>query len=261
MGKTISISIFKGGTGKTTTAVNLSAALAQLGATVLLIDLDQQASATRHLGLDPENQYPSLFDVFKEREPASMAIRPLDVGFSIIPGHAYMAAIEEAMEEGDETMLKRLISGVTHDFDYIILDSPPGKAMLAMNALAAAHEVIVPLQAERPALDGVSDLFTFIREVMWDKYNPELRILGILPTMFKRTTTHSLGVVNMAKEIWGNKVFPVEIPETIAFPRSYNEGIPLIQADPEHEGARAYREVAQIIHPLPPANDAHHEGR
>jgi chromosome partitioning protein len=240
MGKVLSISIFKGGAGKTATAVSLASALTKLGARVLLIDLDQQASATRHVGLDPENENPNLYHVFKRQVPVSTAVKHLDHGFSIIPGNSLLAAIEEALEEGDETMLRDLIAGVKDEFDYIILDSPPGKAMLSFNALSAADEIIIPLPAERPALDGVQDLLRFVNEVVWEKYNPRLKIRGILPTMYKRTTTHSAGVVEKAREIWGDKVFPVEVPETIQFPRAYNEGRPFPDFDPEHEGALAY---------------------
>ena len=265
MGKTIATSIFKGGTGKTTTAVSLSFALAELGSTVLLVDLDQQASATRHVGLDPEEENPNLFHVFKRQVQASTAVKELAYGFSIIPGNSLLAAIEEALEEGDEAMLRDLLAGVKDEFDYVILDSPPGKAMLAVNALSAADEVIIPLQAERPALDGVQDLLRFIHEVVWEKYNPELKIRGILPTMYKRTTTHSPGVTRKAREIWGDKVFPIEIPEAIAFPRAFDAGAPLQHIEPTHEGARAYLALAKLINPSEdkePLNDpeTHHEG-
>lgn len=263
MSKVISISIFKGGTGKTTTAVTLASALAELGNRVLLIDLDQQASATRHLGLDPEEENPNLYHVFKRQVPASLAVKELPHGFSIIPGNSLLAAIEEALEEGDETMLKDLISGVKQDFDYVILDSPPGKAMLSLNALCAADEVIIPLQAERPALDGVGDLQRFITEVVWERYNPGLKIRGILPTMYKKVTTHSAGVIQKARELWGDKVFSVLIPEAIAFPRAFNDGAPLTRSDPEHDGAKAYMELARIIHPTQspqPNQNNNHEG-
>jgi chromosome partitioning protein len=250
MGKVLSISIFKGGAGKTATAVSLASALSQLGAKVLLIDLDQQASATRHLGLDPENENPNLYHVFKKQVTARTAVKPLSHGFSIIPGNSLLAAIEEALEEGDEPMLRDLIAGVRDEFDYIILDSPPGKAMLSFNALSAADEILIPLPAERPALDGVQDLLRFIHEVVWEKYNPTLKIRGILPTMYKRTTTHSAGVVDKAREIWGDKVFPIEVPETISFPRAYSAGMPLPLFDPEHEGSLAYLAVARLIYPV-----------
>jgi len=247
MTKVISISIFKGGTGKTTTAVSLAAALAQLDKKVLLIDLDQQASATRHLGIDPEKENPNLYHVFMKQVPASLAVKDTPFGFKMIPGNSLLAAIEEALEAGDESLLKTLIEGIKPEYDFIILDSPPGKAMLAINALSAADEVIIPLQAERPALDGVQDLLRFIQEVVWDKYNPELKIRGILPTMFKKTTTHSAGVIKKAREIWGDKVFVVAIPETILFPRAFAQGVPLTRLEPDHEGAMAYIEVAKTL--------------
>src|SRR5512134_82158 len=248
MGKVLSISIFKGGAGKTATAVSLSSALTQLGAKVLLIDLDQQASATRHLGLDPEQENPNLYHVFKKQVTARTAVKQLSHGFSIIPGNSLLAAIEEALEEGDETMLRNLIAGLRDEFDYIILDSPPGKAMLSFNALSAADEILIPLPAERPALDGVQDLLRFVHEVVWEKYNPGLKIKGILPTMYKRTTTHSAGVVDKAREIWGDKVFPLEVPEAITFPRAYSAGVPMPLFDPAHEGSLAYLAVAQLLY-------------
>lgn len=247
MAKVISISIFKGGTGKTTTAVSLASALSDLGKKVLLIDLDQQASATRHLGIDPEKENPNLYHVFMKQVPTNLAIKDTAFGFKMIPGNSLLAAIEEALEAGDEGMLKGLIEGVKADYDYVLLDSPPGKAMLAINALSAADEVIIPLQAERPALDGVQDLLRFIQEVVWDKYNPDLKIRGILPTMYKKTTTHSAGVIKKAREIWGDKVFLQEIPETIVFPRAFDQGTPLPRLDPTHEGAIAYVEIAKIL--------------
>lgn len=138
MGKIISISIFKGGTGKTATAVSLSASLSQMGHSVLLIDLDQQGSATRHLGLDPEQENPNLFHVFTKQVPPRLAIKELEHGFSILPGNALLAAVEESMEEGDEGLLKELLAGIFVEYDFIILDTTPGKAMLSLNALNKA---------------------------------------------------------------------------------------------------------------------------
>lgn len=247
MGRVISISIFKGGTGKTTTAVSLATALTQLSRKVLLIDLDQQATATRHLGFDPEAENPNMYHVFRKQVPAAAAIKETPFDLHLIPGNSLLAAIEEALEDGDEAMLKELIEGVKEEYDFIILDSPPGKAMLAINALSAADGVIIPLQAERPALDGVQDLLRFIQEIVWEKHNPGLKIDGILPTMVKRTTTHSAGVTQKAREIWADKVFPVEVPEAIAFPRAFARTTPLPVLDPTHEGAKAYFEVANII--------------
>src|SRR3990172_2877530 len=142
--KIISFSIFKGGTGKTTSAVNAATALAQLGKKVLLVDLDQQASATRHLGIDPEPVTPNLYDVFVRKVPISLARRKTEFGFDLVPGHSLLAAVEEALEPGDEGLFKEFIGGIQPDYDYILVDSPPGKAMLAINALTAATHVVIP---------------------------------------------------------------------------------------------------------------------
>jgi chromosome partitioning protein len=152
------------------------------------------------------------------------------------------------MEEGDESILKELLEGIRHDFDYLILDSPPGKAMLAINALTAADEVIIPLQAERPALDGVQDILRFIQEIIWEKHNPSLKLRGILPTMYKRTTAHAEGVVKKAREIWGDKVFQIEVPETIVFPRAFSHGAPITHYAPDHDRAKAYMALARLLH-------------
>lgn len=247
--RVISVSIFKGGTGKTTTSVNLAAALARLDVRVLLIDLDQQASATRYLGVDPELVSPNLTQVFMNQVPAGLAIHETAFGFSLIPGHPSLAAVEEAMEpDKDEGLLKSLIEGIVGEWDYVILDSPPGKAMLAINGLVAATDVIIPLQAERPALDGADDILLYIRDIVLEKLNPGLNILGLLPTMVKRTTSHSLGVVQKARKIWGDQVFREEVPATIEFPRSFGNGIPLVCQDPELEGAKVYISLAKRIH-------------
>ena len=248
MGKILSFSIFKGGTGKTTSAVNTAAGLAELNQRVLLVDLDQQASATRHLGLDPEEQNPNLYHVFMKQVPTHLAIQETPFGFDLIPAHSLLAAIEEALEPGDELLFEECIQGLIPDYDYLILDTPPGKGMLSISALAAAHGVIIPLQAERPALDGTADVVRFIQDIVWARYNPDLEILGILPTMMRRTTSHSPGVIEKARALWGDKVFNVEIPTTVSFPRSFDRGQPLLSFQREHEAARLYLELATIIH-------------
>jgi chromosome partitioning protein len=243
----ISFSIFKGGTGKTTSSVNAADGLAKLGRRTLLIDLDQQASATRHLGVDPETQNPNLYHVFMGQVPAHLAVHPTPFGFDLIPAHSLLAAIEEAMEPGDELLFKAAIQGLLPDYDYVILDTPPGKGVLSISDLAAADQVVVPLQAERPALDGTADVLRFIQDIVWARYNPDLKILGILPTMVRRTTSHSPGVIQKARQLWGDRVLPVEIPATVSFPRSFGQGQPLISLQEDHEGAQLYLELARII--------------
>src|SRR5690242_1901296 len=130
--KVVTFSIFKGGTGKTTSTVNTAAALVAKGKRVLLVDLDQQASATRYLDLDPE-QSPSLYEVFMGAKPAALAIRKTNFGIDVLSSHVLMAAIEEALEPGDELKLSELIRPLKPDYDFILVDTPPGKAMLAFN--------------------------------------------------------------------------------------------------------------------------------
>ncbi len=247
MAQVISISIFKGGSGKTTTAVSLAAALAQIGAKVLLLDVDQQAQATKHVGVDPEKANPNLFHVFMKQVPASLALRQTEFGFSIIAGNSLLAAIEESMERGDEHLLADFIAPLRPEFDYVLLDTPPSKSMLSRSALTAADQVLIPLQAERPALDGVQDILQFIQEIVWPKHNPQLRIAGILPTMYKQTTTHSAGVVERAREVWGDKVFSVIVPESIVFPRAYDHAVPITHYDPDHQATKSYLELAKIL--------------
>src|SRR2546422_130425 len=154
--KVISFSIFKGGTGKTTSSVNTAAALMKKGKKVLLVDLDQQASSTRYLDLDPE-QSPNLYDVFMGTKPASLAIRPTKFNIDVLASHVLLAAIEEALEPGDELKLLEFLNPLKPSYDYILIDTPPGKAMLAFNGLAA-DLIVIPASAERMAVDGVADL-------------------------------------------------------------------------------------------------------
>lgn len=246
--RVISFSIFKGGTGKTTSAVNAATALAQRKQRVLLVDLDHQASATRHLGIDPEPLNPNLYDVYVRKVPISLLRKETDFGFDLVPGHPLLAAVEMALEAGDEMMLKDFLGGVLPDYDFVLLDSPPGKAMLSISALAAATHVIIPLQAHRPSLDATHDIFRFIQDVVWKDYNPNLKIAGVLPTMVRRLGGHSAGVIEKARELWGDKVLPLEVPETVIFPRSFDRGQPALVFAPRHKAVEPYRKLGKLIY-------------
>jgi chromosome partitioning protein len=160
--KVVTFSIFKGGTAKTTSTVNTAAALAHRGKKVLVIDLDQQASATRYLDLDPDAS-PNLYEVFMGTQQAPLAIRKTKLGVDVLSSHVLMAAIEEALEPGDETRLADLIMPLRPSYDFILIDTPPGKAMLAFNGLAAADLILIPASAERMAVDGVADLINHVQ--------------------------------------------------------------------------------------------------
>lgn len=244
--KVVSFSIFKGGTGKTTTSVNTASALAKKGKRVLLVDLDQQASATRYLDLDPE-QSPNLYEVFMGTKSAALAIRKTKVNVDVLASHILMAAIEEALEPGDELKLSDIISPLRPMYDFILIDTPPGKAMLAFNGLAAADLIVIPASAERMAVDGVADLINHVQKIMWNKFALNHQELRILFTMYRSTTSHSPAIVANAKKIWRDNVLNVKIPHSTIFSRSYDEKIPINKLDPKHQGAIAYNVFADWL--------------
>ena len=237
--KVVSFSIFKGGTGKTTSTVSTAAALVKKGKKVLLVDLDQQASATRYLDLDPE-QNPSLYEVFLGAKSIQSAIRQTKYGIDVLPSHVLLAAIEEALEPGDELKLSELLNPLKQQYDFILIDTPPGKAMLAFNGLAAADLIIIPASAERMAVDGVADLITHVQKIMWSKFALTHQELRILFTMYRSTTSHSPAIVINAQKIWRDNVLNVKIPHATIFSRSYDEKKPIGMLDPKHPGAIAY---------------------
>jgi chromosome partitioning protein len=249
MSKVISFSIFKGGTGKTTSAVNTAATLAELGKRVLLVDLDQQASSTRYVGIEPDQIVPSFYHVFLKQVPASVVRQRTAFGFDLLPSSSLMAAIEESLEPGDEILLRDILQSVQDEYDYILVDTPPGKAGLAFNAIVAADLLIVPASAERMAIDGVSDLINHVQAIIWHKFRNELlhQEIRILFTMYKAATNHSPGIVQATRKIYGGNVLDILVPETIEFPRSFDQKMPITQLAPRHVGAEAYRRVAQWI--------------
>src|SRR6266487_3177087 len=237
--KVVSFSIFKGGTGKTTTTVSTAAALALRGKKVLLVDLDQQASATRYLGLDPDAT-PSLYDVFTGARSPQGPIRKTDFNIDVLPSHELLPAIEEALEPGDEQKLSAMLSPLKNEYDFILIDTPPGKAMLAFNGLAAADLIVIPASAERMAVDGVADLINHVQRIMWNKYSLSHQELRILFTMYRSTTTHSPAIISNARKIWRDNILSVKIPHSTLFSRSYDQKIPVSILEAKHPGSIAY---------------------
>jgi len=244
--KVITFSIFKGGTAKTTSTVNTAAALAKKGKKVLVVDLDQQASATRYLDLDPDAS-PNLYEVFMGAQQAPLAIRKSKHGVDVLTSHVLMAAIEEALEPGDETKLSDIIMPLRADYDFILIDTPPGKAMLAFNGLAAADLILIPASAERMAVDGVADLINHVQRIMWNKFSLAHQELRILFTMYRSTTNHSPAIVDNARKIWRDNILNVKIPHSTIFARSYDEKIPVSKLEPTHPGAIAYDVLADWL--------------
>lgn len=244
--KVVTFSIFKGGTAKTTSTVNTAAALFKKGKNVLVIDLDQQASATRYLDLDPDAS-PNLYEVFMGTQQAPLAVRKTKHGVDVLSSHVLMAAIEEALEPGDETRLSDLITPLQQMYDFILIDTPPGKAMLAFNGLAAADLILIPASAERMAVDGVADLINHVQRIMWNKLDLRHQELRILFTMYRPTTNHSPAVVENARKIWRENILSMQIPHSTIFARSYDEKTPVTVMDPRHQGAIAYNVLADWL--------------
>src|SRR5215207_7643982 len=209
--KVVSFSIFKGGTGKTTSTVSTAAALVNKGKKVLIVDLDQQASATRYLDLDPD-QTPSLYEVYMGAKPAALAIKHTKFGVDMLTSNGLLAAIEEALEPGDELKLAEYLTPLKPSYDFILIDTPPGKAMLAFNGLAAADLMVIPASAERMAVDGVGDLISHVQRIMWNKFSLHHQELRILFTMYRSTTNLSPAIISNAQKIWRDNVLSMKIP-------------------------------------------------
>lgn len=244
--KVVSFSIFKGGTGKTTSSVNTAAALAKKGYRVLLIDLDQQASATRYLNLEPDAS-PNLYEVFMDIKPAALAVRTTQFGVDVLSSHPLLAAIEEALEPGDELKLASIITPLRPTYDFIIIDSPPGKAQLTFNAIAASDLIVITASADRMAVDGVADLINHVQNIMWNKFALSHQELRILFTMYRSTTTMSPAILANARKIWRDNVLSVKIPHAALFSQSYDKRVPVSTLAPRHEGAISYDVLADWL--------------
>ena len=249
MATTVAFSIFKGGTGKTTSAVNTAAALAHRGQRVLLVDLDQQANSTKYVGLEPDEASPGFYHVFASNVPLSLICRKSAFGFDVIPSSSLMAAIEESLEPGDELMLRNFLDPLKSDYDFILLDTPPGKAMLAFNGILAADLLLVPASADRMAIDGISDLVRHVQSIFWHKFTQELegQEFRILITRYRANTKHSPSIVHAAQRVYRANVLDAVIPEAIEFPRSFEKKSPIVNLSPNHVGSQAYLAVADWL--------------
>jgi chromosome partitioning protein len=244
MAKIVTFSIYKGGTGKTTSAVNTAAALADVGKRVLLVDLDQQAQATKYVGFDPDTTPVSIAQVFIQNTPIRLAIQPTLFKFDMVAASDVLSAVEAMLESGkDEWLLREKLEPILSEYDFILLDTPPGKDKLTFNALIAAQQIVVPVSAEKAAIDGLADLVKHLHTVLWPKYDLDQDI-HILFTMYKAGTSHSPGIVKSARKIYRDNVLSVLVPEAIAFPRSYDARQPMTVFAPSHAGTKAYRDLA-----------------
>ena len=248
MSKIIAVVNQKGGVGKTTTAVNLAACLHALGRRVLLCDFDPQANATSGMGIDKRKVKKSVYDVVVNCEPAEFAILPTKYG-DVLPSSADLAgaAVELLSMQNPNQQLADALSAVRDFYDVIFIDCPPSLEMLTLNALVAADSILVPVQCEYFALEGLSDLMTTLRMVK-KRLNPRLEIFGVALTMYDGRTNFSAQVAQEVRRHFPGKVFATVIPRNIRLAEAPSHGVPVTVYDKFSRGAVAYKAMAQEIH-------------
>lgn len=249
MAYTISLANQKGGVGKTTSAVNCAAAVAALDKRVLLVDLDPQGNATSGVGISRKNVKVSSYDVMIGRNGAKDAI--IDTGFKnlhVMPSQMSLAGAEIELVDMDNrsVILKEALSEISDDYDYIFIDCPPSLGILSINALAASTGVIIPMQCEFYALEGLSQLMLSIKNVK-KRYNPNLEITGILITMFNGRLNLSLQVLDELKKYYADKLFSTGVVRNVKLSEAPSYGEPIIYYDKHSKGAQAYTDIAKEI--------------
>ena len=248
MGKIIAFANQKGGVGKTTTAVNLSAALAyRTRGRVLLVDSDPQGNASSGLGINKREVKHSVYDVVIGNCSAKEAvIRTKYKNLDVIPSSIDLAAAEiELVEIPERTMrLRKALATVKQDYDFIFIDCPPSLGLITLNALSASDSVLVPIQCEYYALEGLSQLMATIRQVK-RLYNPAIEMEGVLLTMFDGRLNLTIQVVEEVKKYFPNKVYRTTIPRNVRLSEAPSFGMPCIYFDRASKGAKAYTELAE----------------
>ncbi|MGI6554410.1 MAG: ParA family protein [Bacillota bacterium] len=249
MGRVICVANQKGGVAKTTTAVNLSACLALEGKKVLLIDIDPQGNASSGLGIDRFAAISCIYDVLINGIPLESIVHPTDIdNLFVVPATIQLAGaeIELVSAISREVKLKKAVQPVRENYDFIFIDCPPSLGLLTLNALTAADSILIPIQCEYYALEGLGQLMNTIKLVK-KHLNSNLEIEGVLLTMFDARTNLSIQVVDEVKEYFKNKVFRTIIPRNVRLSEAPSHGKPVITYDPRSRGAEVYQELAGEI--------------
>lgn len=249
MGRTIAIANQKGGVGKSTTAINLSSCLAELGKKVLAIDIDPQGNTTSGLGVEKDSVENTVYELLLGEISIEECIIPLEFeNLSLIPSNVNLAGAEIELlgVDGKEFVLKNAVDQVRDDYDFIIIDCPPSLNMLTVNAMTTADTVLVPIQCEYYALEGLSQLIHTVNLVR-ERLNPNLQIEGILFTMYDARTNLSMQVVENVKNNLNLKIFKTVIPRNIRLAEAPSYGLPINLYDPKSTGAESYMALAKEV--------------
>lgn len=246
MAQIIAVLNQKGGVGKTTTAINLGAYLARGGRSVLIVDADPQGNSTSGLGLDKQALDATLYDVLFSRAELSQTVRKVGSKLAVLPSNANLAGAEVELVNlpGRETRLREVLGGQAYDF--ILIDCPPSLGLLTINALAAAHRVLIPVQAEYYALEGLSQLLNVIQQVR-AALNPNLDILGVLITLYDSRNSLSEQVRKELEQYFGAKLFKTIVPRNVRLAEAPSFGRTIIEHDKWSKGARAYKNLAREV--------------
>ena len=245
MGKVLAIANQKGGVGKTTTSVNLAASLTVTKKNILLIDLDPQGNATTGSGVDKATLQSSVYDLLSQGEKIENVLLRPEAGYDLLPANGDLVASEVELMSGEdrELRLRNIIEGVRHNYDFIVVDCPPSLNMLTINALVAADGVVIPMQCEYYALEGLSALMDTISAIR-DSLNPTLKIEGILRTMYDPRSKLTSEVNGQLFNYFGDAVYRTVVPRNIRLAEAPSYGKPVIKYDKQSRGAIAYLALA-----------------
>lgn len=250
MGRTIVVANQKGGVGKTTTAINLSACIAEAGKKVLVIDIDPQGNATSGLGIDKDECENTVYELMLGECSVRESIISVEEipGLSVIPSNVNLAAAEiELLDiEDREYILRNAVDYIRDDYDFIIVDCPPSLNMLTVNAMTTADTILVPIQCEYYALEGIAQLIQTI-ELVQDRLNDKLQIEGVVFTMYDGRTNLSNDVVSTVKENIQAKIYETIIPRNVRLAEAPSNGLPINLYDPKSAGAESYRALAKEV--------------